>query len=345
MVKASVIFDDNPPDEDILYLKPGENLYTGERYLQSSFGDPTSLEIDILNLASSVYACDIAFKRGKRENLIRHFELTIPVVNLAVFNEILGDLSYALYRLSHDAWNIRFIQRDGRTEATQAWPDNTPGKVLLFSGGLDSFAAAVKYGSEERNVSLVSHVTANQVVASSQKSLYEFLQKIFPKIFKRTEVRVNGRDRSAYGFPFPRDQEREETQRTRSFLFLSLAGLVARRRGIHDIVVIAENGQMAIHLPLSAARISAFSTHTAHPEFVHVMGKILSKLLNHSIQIENPFLYQTKAEVVETIAKEYQDALTQTVSCWKASRVSGGKNHYGFCIPCIVRRLSPLRRE
>ena len=71
---------------------------------------------------------------------------------------------------------------------------------------------------------------------------------------------------------------------------------------MEDVVVIAENGQMAIHLPLTTARIGGFSTHTAHPEFVRMMGKLLSTLLDYPIRIENPFLYMTKAEVVAAVA-------------------------------------------
>jgi Queuosine biosynthesis protein QueC len=151
-------------------------------------------------------------------------------------------------------------------------------------------------------------------------------------------VRVGGRHRP--GYPFPPDRDREETQRTRSFLFLALGALAARRRGFHDVVLIAENGQMAIHLPLTAARISAFSTHTAHPEFVDLAGKIFSQILSFQIKIENPFLYLTKAQVIGNLVASHADLIGTSVSCWKASRVSGGKNHCGSCVPCLVRRIA-----
>ena len=62
-------------------------------------------------------------------------------------------------------------------------------------------------------------------------------------------------------------------------MFLILAALVARRLGRRDLLMIAENGQMAIHLPLSTARIGAFSTHTAHPDVLDSMQTILSSAL------------------------------------------------------------------
>jgi hypothetical protein len=109
---------------------------------------------------------------------------------------------------------------------------------------------------------------------------------------------------------------------------------------LRDIVVIAENGQMAIHLPLTAGRISAFSTHTAHPEFVETMAILMSKLLDYPVSVHNPFLYKTKTEVVKDMVDRHGSVVDQTVSCWKASRVSGELSHCGFCVPCLTRRIA-----
>ena len=123
-------------------------------------------------------------------------------------------------------------------------------------------------------------------------------------------------------------------------LFLALAALIARRNGVEDLVVIAENGQNAIHLPLTTARIGGFSTHTAHPEFVRMMGKLLSALLDYPINIETPFLYMTKAEVVAATIERHREVVENTVSCWKTSRVVGDKSHCGYCVPCLSRRVA-----
>lgn len=339
-VKAAVVFGEPTREPDTLYLLPGANHTTGERRFSETFGTPTSLESDLLTLASAVFACDLAFKRGQREAIAREIKLTVPVVNLAAFKNILQDLRYTLYVLSHDAWDINFIQKEGTPESFRNWSQDIGGKVLLFSGGLDSFAAAILFGEAGEDVQLVSHITQNRVVSSSQESLCTYLQERFSSQFDRIAFRVSGRTRPSAGFPFPSDRDREESQRTRSFLFLSLAALTARRRGLSDVVLMAENGQMAIHLPLTAGRISAFSTHTAHPEFVHEMGNFLSTLLSYSINVENPFLYQTKAEAIHDVLENHQVKLRDTVSCWKASRVTSVHNHCGVCVPCLVRRIS-----
>jgi 7-cyano-7-deazaguanine synthase in queuosine biosynthesis len=183
-------------------------------------------------------------------------------------------------------------------------------------------------------------VTANPVIRNAQQGTFAYLNDRFSDQFSYRPFRVSCTDRTNDGFPFPKDSEREPTQRTRSVLFLALAALVARRNGVEDVVVIAENGQMAIHLPLTTARIGAFSTHTAHPEFVQMMSTLLSTLLDYPINIENPFLYMTKAEVVAATVERHREVIKNTVSCWKASRVGGDKKHCGYCVPCLSRRIA-----
>jgi 7-cyano-7-deazaguanine synthase in queuosine biosynthesis len=338
MEKIKVVLDPAPIAGYELILNPDLNMHTGIAEFNNEFGSPTTLEQDLLLLSSAIFASDLAIKRGDREHVTRNIELTIPVVNLAVFNNISKKLSYALHVLSHDAWIFNFVQREGQPEGVINWGEQKTGKVLLFSGGLDSFSAAIKYADAGDKIQLVSHITANPIVSGTQKSLYQYLVEQYPDQFGRISFRISGKDCSSQGFPFPVD--REESQRTRSFMFLSLAGLVARRLGYRDIVLIAENGPMAVHLPLSAGRISAFSTHTAHPEFISLMSEILSTALNYGIRIDNPFLYMTKAEVARLVLPRHLNVIKNTVSCWKASRVLHDYRHCGICIPCLIRRLA-----
>ena len=338
---ATVVFDDRDSGDDVLILRPGKNLTTGERSFREQFGTPSSLELDVLTVASAIYASDLAFKREERSNYPRKkIKLTIPVVNRRAFQnpDVTKKLRYALYKVSHDVWEIDFVDRDGTPEPNRRWSQHGSGKVLLFSGGLDSMAAAVQYGEAGEATYLSSHVTANQTTSDAQRAAFTYLDTQFPEQFSYHPFRVSTRNWERQGYLFPPD--REPSQRTRSFLFLALAALAARRKGLRDIVVIAENGQMAIHLPLTAGRISAFSTHTAHPEFVRTMAELFTTLLDYPIKIENPFLYRTKAEVVENTVLRHHPIIENTVSCWKASWVPGDLNHCGFCVPCLSRRVA-----
>jgi 7-cyano-7-deazaguanine synthase in queuosine biosynthesis len=333
-----VIVSADPREGADLHLVPGKNFTTGAKPFAERFGPPTSIEEDLLTVASSIYVTDLAVLRGPAENYIRDIDLTIEVVNVHAFERVKDDILHALIVLSNDNWTLNFTPKPGQVEPMLPWEEKE-GAALLFSGGLDSFSGAARLLREGKPLLLVSHTTHNCVVEDSQQALLEVLRRHFSHPFERVPFRVFGRTQGE--FKFPAEEERENSQRTRSFLFLALGALSARRVGYHRILNIAENGQFAIHLPLSAARVGPFSTHTAHPEFVHHMERLLRVLLNSdSLTIENPYLYMTKAEVVADLGAGLFGDIPASVSCWKASRVKAGFKHCGACVPCISRRIS-----
>lgn len=143
----------------------------------------------------------------------------------------------------------------------------------------------------------------NHIVDACQNKIHDAIEKHYKTQIRHIHIKVYGRNQG--GYDFPKDDLRENTQRTRSFLFLSLAALVTRRCDFNKILFMAENGQFAIHLPLNSARVGPFSTHTADPEFVARVQKIFQMLLgNPDFEIHNPFLYKTKAEVFALLPDE-----------------------------------------
>ena len=124
------------------------------------------------------------------------------------------------------------------------------------------------------------------------------------------------------------------------FLILALAALVARRSGLRDIVYLAENGPMAIHLPLSAARVGAFSTHTAHPKVLALAERVFSGILGMPLRIHNPYVDLTKAEVVGRVLQRLPETLAMSNSCWMNARLPAARSHCGKCIPCFMRRIA-----
>jgi 7-cyano-7-deazaguanine synthase in queuosine biosynthesis len=320
-----------------LPLVPGKNLVTGRDGFADRFGDLTSLENDFLLLASSIYAADLACKREEREAFIREIVLQVPLVNHQAFERVRVDIEGALHLLSCDNWTLEFVRSEGAPEPKRKWPEKE-GIALLFSGGLDSLSAAVNLLDKNKSVLLTSHITHNRIVKGSQDSIHTELEQLFKRKIPRLALLVFARSLGKYRFP--RDTEREESQRTRSFLFLVLASLSARRVGFNRIIYIAENGQFAIHLPLSPARVGPFSTHTGHPEFVFIMQNVFRTVFgNRHLTIENPFLYLTKAEVLGSVPKKRHHLFPLSVSCWRGSRVAM-QNHCGECIPCLTRRIA-----
>mgnify|MGYP000889079089 CR=1 FL=1 len=319
-----------------LHLCPGQNLFTGAKYFETEFGKLNSLEEDLFNLASGIYAADLAIQREEREHYIRSIDLNIEVVNLHAFERIKDLLERALLTVSRDNWSIHFVQKKGIPVGNFDWLDNE-GAVLLFSGGIDSMCAAADFVSQNKNLVLVSHNSqGNTAIDNCQRNVHASLEKHFKKTIKHIHIKVFGRKHGKYKFP----EDRENTQRTRSFLFLTLAALVTRRSGFNKVLYMAENGQFAIHLPLNQARVGPFSTHTADPQFIQDSQDIFRILLsNPNFEIFNPFLYKTKAEVFAVLPKPLQEVAHFSASCWKVSRIEGNK-HCGYCIPCISRRIA-----
>lgn len=326
------------PDADLI-ISLGNNVRFNADELTKGYGKLTSLENDLLTVAVSIFAADLAFTREPRENLVRAIELFIPVVNYQAFERLKPELTHILWILTHDTWRINFTQKEGIPEGKLHWPEKK-GRTLLFSGGLDSLAGAVDFLHETgpKNLLLASHQTANNVTRNSQNALIAYLTKSFGKINKTC---LKTRLQNTATFPFPTDNNREETQRARSFMFLAIGAIASRRSGFGELVALAENGQMAIHLPLTAARIGAFSTHTAHPNFIAESQHFFSSLLNFQLTVTNPYLYKTKSEVVRRLTKEHREAIPLSCSCWRGVRVSTANiNHCGQCVPCLIRRIS-----
>ena len=334
-MKIVVQFEKNNKKEKLILI-PEKNLVTGIKDFRKRYGEPSSIEHDMLNLASTVYASDLANKRGERENFSRNFEINLPVINYQLFNNLRENLENLLYNLTDDNWNFTFTKQTKKNDLDIKFKAKD-GVTLLFSGGLDSLSAAVYLLNSYNSISFVSHITHNMVIKEAQQDLYSYLKKVNNKI-TRIAVTISGRNIQKH--KFPKDTEREDTQRSRSFMFLCLAALFARREGNHKIIFIGENGQMAIHLPLTASRIGAFSTRTAHPKFIADITNFLQTIYSYSFVIENPFVYKTKAEVVSILVKKYEDLIPFSISCWRTSRVKGGMKHCGECIPCMVRRIA-----
>jgi|GEM_PF-4134187 len=181
---------------------------------------------------------------------------------------------------------------------------------------------------------LVSHITqGNRETQKHQTDVREALEKYYKKNINHIQIKVFGRNKGNFKFP----TDREVTQRTRSFLFLTLGAIVTKKCGFNRVLYMAENGQFALHLPLTTARIGPFSTHTADPEFIKIIEDILRTLLNNpEFEIVNPYMYKTKADMIAALPKKLKMAIAKSNSCWN-SRIF---KHCGVCIPCISRRIA-----
>ena len=314
-----------------IHLRADRDVITGAAEFQNHFGTAASLELDLLLIAASVFAVDRGTPRGEREDFARRLELSIPVVNTGRLQPLANAIEDVLRLLSNDFWHIELRQQEGAIEGISEG-NQQEGQVLLFSGGLDSLAGAIEFRTPGP-LALVSHITRGRQTRNVQERLAGMLTDSGTPL-PHYQLFVSSRDTSGF------DHDIEGSQRTRSFMFLILSALVARRLGRRNLLLIAENGQMAIHLPLNSARIGAFSTHTAHPDVLDSMQNIISTVLAGTYHISNPFVSLTKAEVVERVWTAMPGAVSVTSSCWRNARLPEGVNHCGDCVPCMIRRVA-----
>jgi hypothetical protein len=81
---------------------------------------------------------------------------------------------------------------------------------------------------------------------------------------------------------------REYTQRTRSFLFASLAFAVARVLKL-DRIRFYENGVLSLNLPISEQAVGARATRTTYPKVLKGFAQLFGLLLERDFVVENPF--------------------------------------------------------
>lgn len=169
------------------HFVPGKNLYTGRTPFEKEFGPANSLEEDLLNVASAIYASDLVVKRQPRELNIRKIEVTIEVVNFHAFERVRTLIETALFYVSRDNWTIHFKAKSGTAVSTFDW-SSKDGAVLLFSGGIDSLSGAAKLLEKEENLVLVSHNShGNTAVDDSQRNVHSALQNFFKQCIRHVQ--------------------------------------------------------------------------------------------------------------------------------------------------------------
>jgi hypothetical protein len=92
----------------------------------------------------------------------------------------------------------------------------------------------------------------------------------------------------------------EHTQRTRSFLLTALA-IVAAEIEASNRVCLLENGVMSINPPISTQVVGARASRSTHPRSLMLLNHLARHVGGHQIAIDNPFIWQTKVEVVSEL--------------------------------------------
>jgi hypothetical protein len=302
--------------------------------------------LDLLNIAAYVYAADSAIGRGGKTDSglgarwRRRFRFAVPVrrpelwASAGVAQALVDTLSF----LSEDDFAFEFERLDrsypAATYLDLAPPaDFVPDEVILFSGGLDSLSGAIEaLAARTRRVALVSH-RAVATVATPQRALVSDLRKRFgPKRVMHIPVWMNLTDGVG----------RESTHRTRSFLFAALATVTARLCGL-DRFSFYENGTVSLNLPPVAQVVGSRATRSTHPQAVAGFRRLLSAVVGAPFDVDNPFAWLTKTQIVERIAENgAADLIRHSRSCTRVRGRTIQYPHCGQCSQCIDRRFAVL---
>lgn len=304
---------------------------------------------DLLEIAAYVYAADCATPRsgawanaGATEPWQRDFKFVIPVEDVEFWSQesIQSLLRQVLGFLSDDTYSFTFIkgsckQRGGYLHFgdDEDWPFHRPERVIMFSGGLDSLAGAVETASQGKNLVLVSHRPVS-TQSRRQSNLFASLRKVFPNVqMFHVPVWVN-KDES---------KNREFSQRTRSFLFSAL-GTVVGASVQAEGVRFFENGIVSLNFPVADEVIGARASRTTHPQALKLFAELYQRVLERPFEVDNPFLFKTKAEVIGLIRDRGQAALIrETCSCAHQGLFQSKTQwHCGGCSQCIDRRMAIL---
>ncbi len=306
--------------------------------------------LDLIEIASYVYAADQTFLRGgtgiPEEGELgtdwrRSIRFSIPVRRPELWErpDVQGALTSSLSFLSEDEYEFRFraLERKEPLQAKLQF-DSTPydgliDEVMLFSGGLDSLSGAVQEILHNgRKVMLVHHRSTEKLAARHGSLLREVEHRAATNRPVHVPVWMN--KRKALG--------REFTQRTRSFVYMAMAATLATMVG-RDRICFYENGVVSLNLPLSAQVVGARATRTTHPAVLNGYARLVSLLLGKPFAVENPFLWETKTQIVERIAGAgCAPWIGRSTSCAHTWTRTNRHSHCGVCSQCIDRRFAVL---
>ncbi len=308
--------------------------------------------LDLMEIAAYVYCADQKIKRGGAvlqnmgEQWTRQLHFYIPVRCIEKWQspELQEELKDCLGFLSDDNYTFNFSQKKADSEGIQSYlsfsdENNSgsfdPDEVCLFSGGLDSCAGAIEdIITNKKKLVLVSHYSSGKVSGIQKNLIQELKNRGYEKHIFHVPVEVNKINIE--------NDTAEYTQRTRSFLFASLAITIAHLFN-RTKICFYENGVVSLNLPASNDVLGARATRTTHPRVLRGFERMFSLLLQKDIVIETPLQWLTKTETVSLLRNNnVVDLVGRTNSCTRPHKWTRTHTHCGVCSQCIDRRFSIL---
>ena len=307
---------------------------------------------DLLDVVMAVYAADRRSPRdfkgsasGRRRISVR---IGVRDPGLWATAAVVQKLQELLYWLSEDEWSFEFVQRRAVPSAAESelflfqLPPKTPATVSLFSGGLDSLAGLASHAPEGSRGSyvLVSGYTHNRLV-HQQRSQVDLIRSAWGQSEALDRIPEMHHVAVPFGIQKPIGHQEEKSQRTRSLVFLTLGVATALQAGT-DTLWVYENGVGALNLPMNETQLGTDNSRGVHPRSLMLAQDFLSRALEQSVLVSNPFLFTTKAQMCKGLTNSgFADAVSYTISCdGFPQRMRNQPSQCGHCTSCILRRQS-----
>jgi 7-cyano-7-deazaguanine synthase in queuosine biosynthesis len=300
--------------------------------------------LDLIDIGTYVFVADRIIRRGGRvaDAMGRdwrrqlHFKIAVrepqrwsdPELGL-LLEDVLGFMSEDDFSFEFEPAQLEPSQSDYFQFGADSSATEPPAPVILFSGGLDSLAGTLEeLNSGRRQVVLVSHQSSSIVTRYQNALVRELTQRYRYRVLHLPlRMRLEGL------------KSNESSQRTRTFLFSCIAGAIASVMGAPGIRYY-ENGIMSLNLPLSDQVVGTAATRSTHPRTLSEMSLFLGAALGAECRIDNPYIYRTKSEVMQTFsAVSATDLIDMAFTCTEVRRRQEGKSHCGGCLQCLHRRF------
>lgn len=301
---------------------------------------------DLMEIATYVYCADQAIPRGADDvdsfgdGWRRDLHFVIPVRKPVFWNgpDMAEILRSTLGFLSDDNYRFDFCQLE-QEQPFQDYLDfnndgqllGYPEQVVMFSGGLDSLAGAIEEViNQKRKVVLVTH-KSTQKLNNRHRALENLLAA---KAGGNAPFHISVRVHKNKGL------NREYTQRSRSFLFVSIGAAIARMLNLKS-VRFYENGVIGLNLPVCAQVVGGRATRTTHPRVMKGFQDIITLVAGEPFTVENSFIWKTKADVIEVITKAAcENMIAASTTCTHTWEMTNHHTHCGTCSQCIDRRIA-----
>ena len=300
--------------------------------------------LDLIELAAHVYCADRMSSRGSKTAVEYHawarsFHFVVKVRDYDFWrrSDVSACLSRALQFMTGDREYKFSFQPGHSTPRTNLFDDeqfqignSQNPNVALFSGGLDSLAGALNHlETTDEEACLVSHQSQPGTV-KTQRRLIAALKAHYPgRVFHyKFECHLKG------------IRAVEETQRSRAFLYTSIAFAIAQAFG-QDRFNVYENGITGINFPRRADLAEARASRTTHPRTIYHLKQLFSLLGECEMQIHLPFMWKTKTDTLALLrAGQHPELIPSSVSCSKTFQNLGLATHCGGCSQCVDRRFA-----